>query len=240
MDDGLTFGWYGKSPSTGDFVSRRLARTSIHTLDRWFQAGMTALRERAPQTWERDYGMAPIWSALLPARIVSAEACLAVIAASNDRVGRRFPFCVVATLGGTTLARMTSLADCSETVARLVEQSIRASLSSDAFDRELAPLASRFVRDDTGEVSDIGALLDELEIESDDLATVPLTATSAFPWPDLARTFDPAGTTSYWWARVPPGRLASGGFTHSGMLDSTLFVTLFGEPLAPPPGGAAG
>jgi len=62
----------------------------------------------------------------------------------------------------------------------------------------------------------------------DDLTTVPLDAHSAFPWPDLVRSFDPRARTSYWWTSSARGALCR-GLTHEGPLDVALFVTLFGR-----------
>src|SRR5690242_21900210 len=91
----VAVGWYGKSPAAGDFVSRRLSRPVIAALDRWFQSGMTALRERMPDAWHRFYAKAPVWRTLLPAHAIAPQPCLAVVAASSDRVGRSFPFGIV-------------------------------------------------------------------------------------------------------------------------------------------------
>jgi type VI secretion system protein ImpM len=224
-------GWYGKTPSTGDFVSRRLARPTLNEVDRWCEVGMLALRERAPDTWERAYASAPTWNALVPARVIAPHACLVAVAASSDRVGRRFPFCVVASPPQPALAGIASLGEYGEAVSTLVEQSTHASIGMDEFDARLSALAARYFDGgaaSTGDSSDIGAVLDELAIDATDLVTVPFGAHAAFPWPDLARTFEPAGTTSYWWGHRASAPLP-GGFTHRGTLAPSLFVMLFGE-----------
>jgi type VI secretion system protein ImpM len=238
----LTFGWYGKRPSAGDFVSRRLPRPLVDRLDLWLQAGMTALRERSPDTWQRGYAVAPVWNALVPAGVLAPDACLAVVAASQDRVGRRFPMCVIVQLRGgrDALVRITSLPGYCAGLSGLVEGSIRVSIGADEFDERLSALTTRFVRDASApldDLSDIAAVLGDAA-SGDDLSTVPLGADSAFPWPDLARMFDPAGRTSYWWSAPRPGRLQS-GFTHAGALDATLFVTLFGDAHEPHGGSGA-
>jgi type VI secretion system protein ImpM len=238
----LTFGWYGKRPSAGDFLSRRLPKSLVDRLDLWLQAGMTALRERSPDEWHRRYAAAPAWNALLPAGVLAPDACLVVVAASQDRVGRRFPMCVIVQLGGgrDALARITSLPGYCAALSALVERSIRTSIGGDEFDQRLSVLTTQFVRDASApldDLSDIAAVLGDAAIDSD-LSTVPLGADSAFPWPDLARMFDPAGRTSYWWSAPRPGRLQS-GLTHAGALDATLFVTLFGDAREPHGGSGA-
>jgi len=225
-DQAIRVGWYGKSPAAGDFVSRRLSRPMIDALDRWFQAGMTAMRERMPDAWHTRYAKAPVWRALLPSQIIGPQPCLAIIAASSDRVGRSFPFCTVAPLPREPDGWMQSLPQAGEEFSRLVEQSL-GTLRGDDFDRRVDEVASRvFGEAAARDGDDLGSVLDDLAIESGDLATVPLNAQSAFPWPDLAQRFDPAGTASYWWTGA---NRASAGFVHHGSLDADLFVTLFGE-----------
>jgi type VI secretion system protein ImpM len=236
-DAASMIGWYGKTPSTGDFVSRRLARPTINEVDRWCEVGMLALRERAPDGWERSYASAPTWNALVPARVIAPHACLVAVAASCDRVGRRFPFCVVASPPPAALAHIASLGEYGEAMSTLVEQSTRAALGLDEFDARLCALAGRYfdgraVTPD--DASDLGAVLGELAIDAADLVTVPLGAHAAFPWPDLARTFEPEGATSYWWGHRASAP-SPGGFTHRGTLTPSLFVLLFGERAAAAP-----
>jgi type VI secretion system protein ImpM len=227
---GPTVGWYGKTPSTGDFISRGLSRSVIDRLDGWLQAGMTAIREQSPDAWQEHYASAPIWDAVLPSGIVTSRACVAVVAPSIDRVGRRFPLSVIVTLTmeDTTLSQFTSLPDYCADMSRIVEASIRNSISADEFDQQLDRLTSQSVRDDAdlADLSDITEVLGDAGLDST-LATVPLTARSVFPWPDLIQTFDPNARTSYWWCNSELGR-ALCGFTHEGTLDARLFATLFG------------
>lgn len=224
-------GWYGKTPLTGDFVSRRLSRAIIDKLDTWLQTGMTAIQHEAPDVWREHYESAPIWDAVLPAGIVTSSVCLAIVAASFDRVGRRFPFCLIVALPGHTaaLARFSSLPDYCAGLSSVVDESIRKSIGADEFDRKLETLTSQCVRDDlsaTPEFSDITAVLGSTAA-GDELTTVPLNADSLFPWPDLVHTFDSAGSTSYWWSSMERVR-RHGGLTHSGALDARLFRILFG------------
>jgi len=231
MDAVPVFGWFGKMPSTGDFISRRLSRSVVDTLDHWIQVGMTAIRQRFPDDWQRYYGLAPVWNALLPRDILSPSVCLAVVAPSFDRVGRRFPLCVIVALPvRSMLARITSLPDYSANLSRLVGQSLHRQAGSDELDERLPALTSQFMRDEEAaadDLSDIAAVLGTAALD-DDLTTVPLNAHAAFPWPNLARTFEADGATSYWWNSGRSGALHR-GFTHAGPLDAKLFLTLFGE-----------
>jgi type VI secretion system protein ImpM len=221
-----TFGWFGKNPGAGDFVSRRLSRSTIETLDAWFQTGMTALREHARDRWESDYLAAPTWTALLPAGVVAPDARLAVVGPSSDRVGRRFPFCVVASLPPASDEWVRALAQSGNDITRVVDRSMRTPMTGDDFDRGMQGATQALAADDRSRPpDDLGNVLDDLAIGADALATVPLNAQSTFPWPDLARQFDAQGSTSYWWTSARS--LTSAGFTHRGGLDAGLFVTLF-------------
>lgn len=44
-------GWYGKIPSLGDFVSRRLPPDFINTWDTWLQQGMAISRTQLGECW---------------------------------------------------------------------------------------------------------------------------------------------------------------------------------------------
>jgi type VI secretion system protein ImpM len=225
-------GWYGKTPSTGDFISRRLSRSIIDRLDGWLQAGMTAIREASPDGWQRHYASAPVWDALLPAGIVAARMCVVAVAPSFDRVGRRFPFCVIVSLppDKAALSRFTSLAEYGAGLSKVVEESIQDSIGADEIDQRLDALTAQCVQPSPPEIadlSDIAAVLGDAALDNA-LTTVPLNARSIFPWPDLVRTFEPSGATSYWW-RVEPGRMQC-GFTHEGALNTRLFSMLFGAP----------
>jgi len=224
-----SFGWYGKSPATGDFISRRLAKATIDRLDVWLQAGMTALRDASPGSWQGVYASAPIWNALLPATLLTSVPSLVVVAPSFDRVGRRFPLCLVTSIDAETLHRIASLPEYCADVSRLVDDWLHVRIEADEVDRRLPLVALRFASDDNDNASALSDITDVLgDAAHDDLTTVPLDAHSAFPWPDLVRSFDPRARTSYWWTSSARGALCR-GLTHDGPLDVALFVTLFGR-----------
>jgi type VI secretion system protein ImpM len=239
-DAGPVLGWYGKLPATGDFVSRRVPSTFIARWDAWLQRGMTALRDAVPGSWQSTYDSAAVWNALLPAGIVSPNVSVAIMAPSHDRVGRRFPFCVVVSLPprGTALDRFISLPDFCARASEAASACVRHAVALDEIDRRFTLLIADSVREDAGDSSDTAAGAGETSPASDiadvlgeaavdlDAATLPMNAAALFPWPDLARTFEPAGATSYWWVPLY-GDHAVRGFTHEGPLDARLFLTLF-------------
>lgn len=88
--------WYGKLPSAGDFVSRRLGPGFIEPWDRWLAGGLAAWREADPQ-WLRAYLAGPTWRFLLAADAFASRspALAGVLMPSVDSVGRYFPLTLV-------------------------------------------------------------------------------------------------------------------------------------------------
>jgi type VI secretion system protein ImpM len=84
-------GWYGKTPSLGDFASRRLPQGFVGAWDSWLQHGMAASRAQLGESWLDIYLNSPIWRfALLPG-LCGAQAWVGLMMPSIDKVGRHFP-----------------------------------------------------------------------------------------------------------------------------------------------------
>ena len=84
--------WYGKLPSSGDFVGRGLPRPLQRTWDDWLQRAMAAAQRRvgAALLRERLLAMAP-WQCVVLAAAPGQPAWHGVVRSSADRVGRVFP-----------------------------------------------------------------------------------------------------------------------------------------------------
>lgn len=91
-------GFYGKIPSQGDFVSRRLPAAFVQPWDDWLQACIGHCRAMLGADWERLYREAPVWRFLLAPGTCGASAWAGLVQPSVDRVGRYFPFTVAAEL----------------------------------------------------------------------------------------------------------------------------------------------
>ena len=87
-------GLYGKLPSNGDFVRRRLPETFIRPWDAWLQAGIVAAKERLAAEFDPAWAAGPAWRFSLPAGACGDRSCAGVIMPSRDRVGRAFPLTV--------------------------------------------------------------------------------------------------------------------------------------------------
>ena len=198
-----SWGWFGKLPGAGDFVSRRMAYGDRATWDRWCIAGMEALAQRGSLL---DPG-GICWGFLLPAGTTPAQ--LGVLAPSWDRVGRRFPVVVTLRLTPNWLNQAALLA---LAWAQVLDEARRDRLGLEAVDQRLDQ-----------------ALRSAQEAAvPDDETTLPQGAVSQqLPWPGLARSFDAQGAQSYWWS-VPPVSTGYRALVHEGPPDGTLFGQLWG------------
>ncbi len=90
----LIAGWYGKIPSLGDFVSRRLPTNFINTWDTWLQHSMTTSRAQLEERWLNTYLTGPIWRFILMPDICGNEIWAGILMPSVDKVGRYFPLTI--------------------------------------------------------------------------------------------------------------------------------------------------
>ena len=84
-------GFYGKLPSEGDFVTRRLPWEFTSVWDDWLQQGMQASREALGAGWLAHYLSAPIWRFQVAPGLCGPVGWRGLFFASVDRVGRYFP-----------------------------------------------------------------------------------------------------------------------------------------------------
>lgn len=94
----LRWGFYGKLPSQGDFVSRRLGWEFTEPWDEWMQAGLATARQAPDGQWLQHYLSAPVWRFRLAPGVAGAAGWLGLWFPSVDRVGRHFPLTVAAPL----------------------------------------------------------------------------------------------------------------------------------------------
>jgi type VI secretion system protein ImpM len=126
----MTAGLFGKLPSNGDFVTRRLPRGFVDPWDRWLQEGMAASRRQLGDAWLDAFLHSPVWRfALAPG-------------ACGERVGRYFPLTVAAPLAdGVAPARGAWFADnwYAQAEATLLS-ALDKTLDLDRFDRSVEAL----------------------------------------------------------------------------------------------------
>ena len=87
-------GFFGKVPSHGDFVARRLPAAFVSVWDGWLQAGLADSRGRLGADWLAAYLHSPIWRFALDAGVCGPQAWAGLMMPSVDRVGRYFPLTI--------------------------------------------------------------------------------------------------------------------------------------------------
>ena len=92
-------GLFGKLPSHGDFLTRRLPRDFLDVWDEWLQAGVAASRTvLGEDAWLSAYLTAPVWCFALDPGICGGRGWAGVLMPSVDRVGRYYPLTVAVEL----------------------------------------------------------------------------------------------------------------------------------------------
>ena len=91
-----TTGFFGKLPSHGDFVSRRLSRDFLDVWDAWLQRCIAESKATLGENWLNVYLTSPIWRFAMTPGACGDEAHVGVLTPSVDRVGRYFPLSIVA------------------------------------------------------------------------------------------------------------------------------------------------
>lgn len=136
------YGFFGKLPSVGDFVSRGLDRSRIEAVDGWFQRGLGALQQ-SDTDWLSAYLVAPVWCFAVPAGLWGEQACGGALMASVDRVGRYFPLMVLADLDDDLAKDHPRLCAHLRALSQFLPSALRDLPSPDAFAEQLNELAWR-------------------------------------------------------------------------------------------------
>ncbi len=90
-------GYYGKTAHRGDFVRFNLPQSFITVWDDWLRDIMIQGESRHSD-WAERYAQTPTYRFVLSGGIAGNTPWQGVMAASADKVGRRFPFCLVHSL----------------------------------------------------------------------------------------------------------------------------------------------
>lgn len=129
--DTVLAGYFGKVPSKGDFISRRLDRDVRLQLDQWLQPALQSSREMLADEWMDLYLNAPIWRFYLEAGICGPYPVVGMMIPSVDKAGRYFPFLVAAQIPDFPLS-VVSIARADEWLHSL--EDVLLSVLEDEFD----------------------------------------------------------------------------------------------------------
>lgn len=133
-----TVGFYGKLPSHGDFVSRRLPRQFIEPWDEWLQGCIAASRERLGKQWLELFLVSPIWQFGLAPGLCGEQAWAGVMMPSVDKVGRYFPLTLAVSVNPSQLAGLfESSCDWFDVLSELALSSLDYEFDLQAFDERL-------------------------------------------------------------------------------------------------------
>jgi type VI secretion system protein ImpM len=136
-------GFYGKIPSEGDFVTRRLPWEFTSVWDEWLQQGMQASREALGARWLELYLSAPIWRFQVAPGVCGPIGWRGLFFASVDRVGRYFPLTLAfADTGPTALTALSGDAEAWIAVEDAALSGLAPTLAIADFDRLMEALAS--------------------------------------------------------------------------------------------------
>jgi len=152
-------GYYGKTPHRGDFVRFNLPQAFLKVWDDWLQQVMI-LGEGQCQDWAQLYTHAPAWRFVLSGGIAGNTPWIGVLRASQDKVGRRFPFCLAMSLSENTLpcASLNSNARWFDDADRLLDHVLADNDMFDELQDELAVLAEKHAQQVVEELSNSVAM----------------------------------------------------------------------------------
>jgi type VI secretion system protein ImpM len=91
----VEIGLYGKLPSHGDFLRRRVSDAFVVRWDTWLQESIAASRRMLGERWLEIYLTSPAWRFVCSPGAVSPLGVAGILIPSVDRVGRYFPLTIV-------------------------------------------------------------------------------------------------------------------------------------------------
>jgi type VI secretion system protein ImpM len=140
----MEVGFYGKLPSHGDFLRRRVSDAFVGVWDGWLQECLAASRTILGDRWLDVYLTSPAWRFACAAGTFGAAPIIGVMVPSVDRVGRYFHLTVVSELaaGASVVSAATALESFFDGAEQLaVETLADERIDFESFDQRVAALA---------------------------------------------------------------------------------------------------
>lgn len=137
-------GFFGKLPSHGDFVSRRLPPAVRDCFDEWLQSALLQSRQDLGEAWLPTWLSSPLWRFVVGPGVCGEQAWAGVMMPSHDRVGRCFPLLLTAPVDGTPLLRacLTLHGGWFERLEDLALSTLEEGFTLEAFDAALSVLGT--------------------------------------------------------------------------------------------------
>jgi len=126
MSSQIEVGLYGKLPSHGDFLRRRVSDAFVRVWDEWLQECIAASRSALGERWLDVYLTSPVWRFGADAGAFGPVPVVGLMAPSVDRVGRYFYLTLVAELpeGVNLLAAVAEAGSFFESAEQLVVETL--------------------------------------------------------------------------------------------------------------------
>jgi type VI secretion system protein ImpM len=138
-------GFYGKLPSHGDFLRRRVPDAFIDVWDGWLQECIAASRATLGNRWLDVYLTSPAWRFACAAGTFGSVPMVGLMVPSVDRVGRYFHLTLTAALAedADVVGAATALDGFFDRAERLAIETLEAErVDFDAFDQMVSALGA--------------------------------------------------------------------------------------------------
>lgn len=99
----MSWGYLGKVPNRGDFIAHNVLPATRDLLFEWCQSTLAVSREQLGHEWLEVYLTSPIWHFSAGPGTIGSTGVIGTMIPSVDRVGRHFPFMVLAEYVGAGL-----------------------------------------------------------------------------------------------------------------------------------------
>lgn len=135
-------GFFGKIPSHGDFINRRVPRSFLDPWDHWLQKAVARSREQLDSNWLDTYLTSPIWRFVLSSGTCSDQPYAGVLMPSVDKVGRYFPLTIIAPIpkGFNILQLPKDVDEWFDNAEQQALSALEEPFNLDEFDREVEKL----------------------------------------------------------------------------------------------------
>jgi type VI secretion system protein ImpM len=136
-------GLFGKLPSHGDFLRRRVPNEFVDAWDSWLRECLPASRNALGERWLDLYLTSPAWRFICAAGTCGPSPVIGLMVPSVDRVGRYFPLTLVAPLPAEVnpiIAATASTAFFDNAERLIIETLATDEIDFDAFDAQVVLL----------------------------------------------------------------------------------------------------
>ncbi|KAA8998157.1 type VI secretion system-associated protein TagF [Affinibrenneria salicis] len=210
-----TLGWYGKLPSTGDFLQRRLPDALVHHWAHWFHMGLVNWQKAESQDDpQRQFRKAPVWNFVIPATLGNQFVQMGCLLPASDRVGRQYPICALRLFSPESWnnQQLAVAGEWYQSVGKTLFNGVRNGYSAEQLDRALLALPPLPPPGDG--------------IHTDILDVIGYKDVCTLNWQQAADCFSPLQYASFWWTNQTDGYPLY-THVHSGNFTAQLFATLF-------------